>query len=121
MGQAYGFYSIFIMCTVINLDSRSVVLSAICTSSVCRFELDITLYNTMTYRDEYLIPRPVYLNGTQIQANVAGEIRNLSSNDVILADGFTRDVILINGQFPGPTIEVMEGSQVGVFQCIKPN
>ena len=31
---------------------------------------------------------------------------------VITADGYVRDVIVINDQFPGPTLEVMEGSQV---------
>ena len=32
--------------------------------------------------------------------------------DVITADGVKRNVIVINGQFPGPTLEVAEGSQV---------
>jgi hypothetical protein len=35
-------------------------------------------------------------------------------DDVITADGFVRSVITINGMFPGPTLEVMEGVQVSV-------
>lgn len=33
----------------------------------------------------------------------------------IVKDGFTRDVYLINGQQPGPSIEVDEGDDVEVF------
>ena len=38
--------------------------------------------------------------------------RFVNASDVITADGFSRNVIVINEQFPGPTIEVMEGVQV---------
>ncbi|CAH1252822.1 Hypp1020 [Branchiostoma lanceolatum] len=38
----------------------------------------------------------------------------VSADDVITADGVQRNVILVNGQFPGPAIEVMEGAQVAV-------
>ena len=38
--------------------------------------------------------------------------RVVDADDVITADGFIRDIIVINGQFPGPTLEVGEGSQV---------
>ena len=34
------------------------------------------------------------------------------TNDVITANGVKRNVIVVNGQFPGPTLEVAEGSQV---------
>ncbi len=36
-------------------------------------------------------------------------------DDVITADGFIRDLITINGQFPGPTLEVLEGAEVSKF------
>ena len=42
---------------------------------------------------------------------VCRNIDDLTS-DVITADGVKRNVIVINGQFPGPTLEVAEGSQV---------
>ena len=38
--------------------------------------------------------------------------RFVNASDVITADGFSRNVIVINEQFPGPTIDVMEGVQV---------
>ena len=43
--------------------------------------------------------------------------RFVNASDVITADGFSRSVIVINEQFPGPTLEVMEGVQVG-YVCV---
>jgi hypothetical protein len=84
----------------------------ICISQTCTYELNITLFKTMTYRDEYLILRQAYFNGAQLQVNVAGQVRDLKPDDVIIADGFTRDIVMVNGRFPGPTIEVKEGVKV---------
>jgi len=65
----------------------------------------------------------VQLNGTRLQvvenslrvvadySTIIG--RTVNPDDVITTDGYSRDVIVINDQFPGPTIEVMEGVQVG--------
>ena len=63
----------------------------------------------------------VELNGTQLQL-VENAFRRredhplidtfVNASDVITADGYRRDVITINDQFPGPTIEVMQDSQV---------
>ena len=39
------------------------------------------------------------------------EITNVT-DDVITADGVTRSIITVNEQFPGPTLEVMEGAEV---------
>ena len=36
----------------------------------------------------------------------------VNSSDAITVDGHWRNIIVINGQFPGPDIEVMEGSKV---------
>ncbi len=66
----------------------------------------------------------VRLNGTRLQVHdndchfkedypnydVIGS--DVSPDDVITADVYGRNVITINGVFPGPNIEVMEGSQV---------
>ena len=62
----------------------------------------------------------VKLNGTKLQVvetannqlpdDVIGTYVN--DSDVITGDGYRRTVFTINGQFPGPAIEVMEGSQV---------
>ena len=43
--------------------------------------------------------------------------RFVNASDVITADGLSRNVIVINEQFPGPTLEVMEGVQVG-YVCV---
>eukprot|EP00058_Branchiostoma_floridae_P001614 XP_002587102.1 hypothetical protein BRAFLDRAFT_102619 [Branchiostoma floridae] len=43
------------------------------------------------------------VNGTRVWAD-----------DVITADGVQRNIILVNDQFPGPAIEVVEGAQVAV-------
>jgi len=88
------------------------VQAAICTYQVCHFDLNVSLFRTMTYRDEAGGLNPVFLNGVELQTNVEGQLRTLSPKDIIVADGFERDVIVFNGQLPGPTIEVMEGAQV---------
>ena len=36
----------------------------------------------------------------------------VSVEEAITADGVQRNVIVVNDQFPGPTLEVMEGAQV---------
>ncbi len=33
-------------------------------------------------------------------------------SDVITADGVRRDILTVNGQFPGPNIEVLQGGEV---------
>ena len=44
--------------------------------------------------------------------------RYVNATDVITADGYVRNIITINGQFPGPTISVAEGSQVNTTVTI---
>ena len=39
-------------------------------------------------------------------------------SEVHTADGVKKYIIEINGQFPGPTIEVMEGTEVKQFDNI---
>lgn len=36
----------------------------------------------------------------------------VDADDVITTDGITRNIYVINGQFPGPTLEVLEGAKV---------
>ena len=88
------------------------VQAEICTEAVCKFELDVSFFRTMTYRDKTGGLNPVFLDGSQLQATVGGKIQKLLPNDVIPADGYGRDVIVFNKQLPGPTLEVMEGSLV---------
>jgi len=96
----------------VHWSELSIVGAAICTDHVCSYQFDVSLHKTMMYRDEYLHLNPVQLNGTQLQVKVVHEVRTVSPDDVILADGFSREVIVFNEQLPGPTIEVMEGAEV---------
>ena len=94
----------------------------ICTSPVCAYEFVIRRVQTMTYTDEGGAVFNVALNGTDLVVSEnafrraidhPGSIGRVVPPDrVITADGYVRDVIVINDQFPGPTLEVMEGSQV---------
>ena len=42
--------------------------------------------------------------------------RSVPPLDVITLDGVRRKVYTINGKFPGPTIEVTEGSKVSAYK-----
>jgi hypothetical protein len=63
----------------------------------------------------------VELNGTKLQL-MENEFNRkedhplvgtfVNASDVITVDGYKRNIITINDQFPGPTIEVMEDAQV---------
>ena len=81
----------------------------------------------------YYTPKGSYnvdLNGTRLQivensfrkddkAPLAGSF--VDTNDVITADGYRRELITINDQFPGPKLEVMKDAEVGysLYVCIK--
>ena len=92
----------------------------VCTGPVCEFSLNIQHVRSMTYftcGSTY----NVEMNGTRIQV-AANSLRPAESTslvgqevqpgDVITLDGRPATVISINGEFPGPTIEVMEGVEV---------
>ena len=102
----------------------------ICVSSVCSYNFVLRHHKIMTYETNSPgAVRPstydVVLNGSNLivaanlfrPANVGGVIdpnigKVVSSDDVITADGYPRYIVTINGQFPGPTIEVTQGSTV---------
>ena len=100
----------------------------VCRGPVCEFQLVVSLKQAMTTKIED-VTFNVGLNGTRLQviensirivadySTIIG--RTVNPDDVITVDGYTRDVIVINDQFPGPTIEVMEGVQVGYDECFK--
>jgi len=98
----------------------------VCRGPVCEFRFVVSLAETMTTRIDGKVFN-VQLNGTRLQVvenslrravdypDIIG--RTVNPDDVITVDGYSRDVIVINDQFPGPTIEVMEGVQVGYSEC----
>jgi len=94
----------------------------VCRGPVCEFQFVVSRVQTMTTKIDGKVFN-VQLNGTRLQvvenslrvvadySTIIG--RTVNPDDVITTDGYSRDVIVINDQFPGPTIEVMEGVQVG--------
>jgi len=98
----------------------------VCRGPVCEFQFVVDVAETMTTKIDGKVFN-VQLNGTRLQVvesslrqavkypDVIG--RTVNPDDVITTDGYPRDVIVINDQFPGPTIEVMEGVEVGYSEC----
>ncbi|XP_035661520.1 L-ascorbate oxidase-like [Branchiostoma floridae] len=96
----------------------SMATAEMCTDDVCEFTLVVRQARTMTYTGS-----DGKVNGIEILKNGSLQDKySLSQGDMdgpivpveetITADGVQRNVILVNDQFPGPTLEVMEGAQV---------
>ena len=93
--------------------------AVICTSALCEYELVITRGSTMTYTTDAATYN-VVMDGSDLRvapnsyrlagAPPIGDI--VPASEVNTADGFSRNMFLINGQFPGPAIEVTYGVQV---------
>ena len=105
---------------------RLCATSHICTKRICSYDFVIERKQTMTYNHENRVTFNVGLNKTNLQLvesrlnlkdnePLIGQF--VDPNDVITADGYPRDVITINGQFPGPTLEVLEGAEVWYEKC----
>ena len=97
----------------------------ICTSNECSYDFTVRRVMSMTHRPPGSSQLyNVILNDTVLQhaensftpkdlpphKDVVGT--SVDPDDVITLDGNPRNVIIINDQFPGPTIEVMEDAQV---------
>ncbi|CAH1787077.1 unnamed protein product [Owenia fusiformis] len=102
------------------------VLSEICWSDVCEYEMVIQHQRTMVYtyksaegHDSYVSNSVTLMSDGTLKLIPNGYYDNVedlvvNASDVITADGITRNIITINSLFPGPTIEVGEGSQIVV-------
>lgn len=94
------------------------VTGEICTSEICEYTLRVQHARTMTYHsggETY----NVELDGEALRPVTPDRFHRsvvdvVPPDDVITADGLQRNILTINGQFPGPTIEVTEGAQVFV-------
>ena len=97
----------------------------ICTSNECSYEFTVRRVMSLTHRPPGSSQLyNVILNDTVLQhtensftpkdkSPYDGVVGTpVDPDDVITLDGNPRNVIVINDQFPGPTIEVMEGAQV---------
>ena len=96
--------------------------ATICTTPVCEFQLDVRWGRSMVYRtpngrDAYNVELDggrlrTVANGYRVGDPMVG--RYVDPDQVHTGDGYPRTLIEINGQFPGPTLEVMEGAQVSI-------
>ena len=105
-------------------------LSEICYSRVCEFDMVIAARESLTYKPDYMGPAPGYfdveLDGRDLRVvNSSFRVDEVFSSaigqvvsdplEVITLDGVKRFVITINGEFPGPTLEVTEGAEVRLY------
>ena len=60
--------------------------------------------------------------GTFYQQKTYKDLENMNiqnvTDNVITVDGVQRPIITINGVFPGPTLEVIEGSEVSTYTVL---
>ena len=113
----------FALCILTALYSQT-LRCEICTESPCVYDFVVRTTMSMTYGT----PDGLYnvkTNGQKLEIaensfRRADDFPNnlyvgqeVNPYDVITLDGNPRTIIVINDQFPGPTIEVMEGTEVG--------
>ena len=119
--RTYTCYLRFLVTLALTL---TVAHGDICTKSRCFYTFDVRRARTMTYTTTDANNKSstynVVLNGSSLVVttntmHLADDPfigRIVPVEDTMTADGFLRTIIVINGLFPGPTIEVMEGAQV---------
>ena len=95
----------------------AVSLASPCTGTVCSYTFEITSNSSHLWGNHKvgminstLVTVPNQFRPFQPATPVSPE----DVGNVVTLDGHQRDVIHINGQFPGPTIDVMKGVQVGL-------
>lgn len=101
--------------------SVSLLQAELCLEKVCNYTFVVEQRSSHLYREANQ-RFEVTLDGTTLMTKhnlfrdklVGRPVPRDKTRDVITLDGHQRDVIVINDQFPGPTIEVLEGAQVVV-------
>ena len=111
-----------------KLDSGNV-----CKEKICKFHLTLRDEMSMTRKvmdgriwqsgETFLLELKngslVQKLGTFYQQKTYEDLENMNiqnvTDNVITADGVQRPLITINGVFPGPTLEVIEGSEVSTY------
>ena len=94
----------------------------ICRSSRCEFTLDVRWSRTMTYKYEDGTAFNVIKDSSKLtlaknswntnDPRVGTVLEGDQIDDVIIGDGYPRDVVVVNGKFPAPTLHVMNGAKV---------
>jgi Multicopper oxidase len=97
----------------------------VCTESSCKFHLIIERRQTMTTvidgdAFDVALDDAGQLKVIDNSFHSAARFRSVvgrwvDPDDALTADGFRRDILTVNGQFPGPTIEVYEGAQASLI------
>ena len=115
----YGhFLGLVVILSVING-----VFMSICKDSECNFELKIRWSQTMATKpsqDRQYFKVGLFGKDLKVISYPTGYVSETSlmmgaevdSDHVITGDGHVRNVITINGQFPGPALQVTEGAMV---------
>ena len=112
------------------------VLCDICMNAKCSYELEVRQRRSMSYTDSQgftynvawnaeagrlqIVPTAFHVPidlGPAFPSNASLIGTFLEPEDVIITDGTTRNIFVINEQYPGPTLEVMEGAEVS-FELI---
>ena len=128
MAPALGTLAVGLMSLLILSQQDIGCRAEICTRDVCEYDFVLRYSQSMVWFDRADADGSVHsydvqLNGSDLvispnsfrsQSNsMIGTV--VSPEDVITADGFQRNIITINGEFPGPTLEVMAGAQVRIL------
>ncbi|XP_028515869.1 uncharacterized protein LOC110242402 [Exaiptasia diaphana] len=89
----------------------------ICTKSICEYEFDIRETRSMMYRLDVDHAYQVRVDDDGVlklqETSFHRTVPNITVplDNVHTADGYNKTIITINDQFPGPTIEVLEGAE----------
>ena len=110
-----------LLCCCVFMVSAEAV-SETCFESLCEFTLVVSEFRSMTFKndaDGKAYDVRLNENGTLNLVTSRWHLNvpniTISPDMVYTADGSeARNIILVNGRFPGPTLEVMEGSEVAV-------
>ena len=110
----------FLTILLIIATNYSLIGAEICKKEICDYHFDIEHHRTMTYNKGIVNTFNAKLNGSKVILEDDAHLRPLPTidditDDVITADGVRRNIITVNKMFPGPAVEVMEGSQVSAF------
>ena len=92
-----------------------------CMDTHCDFEFVIKQERSMIYTEADGTTHNVQWNSTEGKFQIISNSFNpgndpvgmfVAEDDVIQTDGYAKSIYVINEQFPGPTIEVMENAEV---------
>ena len=124
MAVTYQYLDISLKTTAIillfMLDFTRCSYKNICREARCEYFFSVRHARSMTYHT-HGVTYNVMSNGTRLviaenslrpEGSTSKIGQEVPADDVITLDGVPATLITINNQFPGPTLEVMEGAEV---------